>query len=68
MEEKTWKLHSFLNGYTDTRELKQPQRRWQQERTCKNKNNCFLRGQDSVQSCGANQKSELGKPSCSKAD
>ena len=28
VEEKTWKLHSFLNGYTDTRELKQPQWRW----------------------------------------
>lgn len=28
--------------------------------SCKNKNNCFSSGQDSVQSCGANQKSELG--------
>lgn len=60
VEEKTWKLHSFLNGYTDTREPKQPQLQWQQDHTRKNKNNCFSSGQDSVQSCGANQKSELG--------
>lgn len=40
--------------------LKQPQLQWQQDHTCKNKNNCFSSGQDSVQSCGANQKSELG--------
>ena len=60
LKKHLWKLHSFVNGYTDTRELKQPQWLWQRERTCKNKNNCFLSGQGSVQSCGANQKSELG--------